>query len=112
MYAMAPDVDTMFKVSGLLSFNYKNFMIGTELSWNTAAYGDIDKNDFAKVKKHTQDKLDHKYINEVLDGINPTAENMAKWICDEVTRLCEQGICYKVDVQESEGNIATYEVTE
>lgn len=68
--------------------------------------------DFAKVKKHIQDKLDHKYINEVLDGINPTAENMAKWICDEVTRLCEQGICYMVNVQESEGNVATYEVTE
>jgi hypothetical protein len=50
IYAMAPDVDTMFKVSGLLSFNYKNFMVGAELSWNTAAYGDIDKSDFAKVK--------------------------------------------------------------
>lgn len=50
IYAMAPDVDIMFKVSGLLSFNYRNFMIGTELAWNTTAYGDIDKNDFAKVK--------------------------------------------------------------
>ena len=32
-----------------------------------------------------------------------TTENMAKWICDNVKN------CYKVTVQESEGNIATYE---
>ena len=37
---------------------------------------------------------------------NPTAENMAKWICDNVPH------CYKVEVQESEGNTATYEVDE
>lgn len=68
--------------------------------------------DFTKIKKEVHDVLDHKYINEVLPELNPTAENMAKWICDKVTSICEVGCCYKVTVQESEGNIATYERVE
>ena len=65
--------------------------------------------DFKKVKECIHSKLDHKYINDMVD-FNPTAENMSKWICDEVTMICPIGIrCYKVEVQESEGNIATYE---
>ena len=68
--------------------------------------------DFAKIKKEIHGTLDHANINEVLPNINPTAENMAKWICDKVTDLCEVGYCYKVTVQESEGNIATYENTD
>ena len=64
--------------------------------------------DFTEIKKKISDKLDHKVINDVVD-FNPTAENMAKWICDKVTKLCETGKCYKVEVQESEGNIAIYE---
>lgn len=66
--------------------------------------------DFALVKKNITEVLDHAYINDVVKDINPTAENMAKWICDKVTALCEVGYCYKVSVQESEGNIAVYEV--
>lgn len=59
--------------------------------------------DFTHIKQQVQDKLDHKNLNEELD-FNPTAENMAKWICEEIP------YCYKVDVQESEGNIASYEL--
>lgn len=61
--------------------------------------------DFTNIKKMIHDKLDHQYINEVpeLQGINPTAENIAKWIYEQIVT------CYKVTVQESEGNIATYE---
>ena len=66
--------------------------------------------DFALVKKEIHGVLDHSNINDVLDNkINPTAENMAKWICDKVSELCEVGYCYKVEVQESEGNVAIYE---
>lgn len=65
--------------------------------------------DFAKVKASVHGMLDHQYLNQLLPEINPTAENMAKWICDRVTDICEVGYCYKVTVQESEGNIATYE---
>lgn len=64
--------------------------------------------DFAKIKKEIHGVLDHQFLNEIID-FNPTAENMAKWICDKVTTLCEYGYCYKVSVQESEGNIAIYE---
>ena len=59
--------------------------------------------DFAQVKKEIHGFLDHGYINELLPDINPTAENMAKWICEQIVG------CYRVDVQESEGNIASYE---
>ena len=58
--------------------------------------------DFTHIKKQIHDQLDHKYLNDIVD-FNPTAENMARWICDNVPN------CYRVDVQESEGNIATYE---
>ena len=61
--------------------------------------------DFKHIKNKISDKLDHKYINDVVD-FNPTAENMSKWICDQIPH------CYKVSVQESEGNIAIYEVDE
>ena len=59
--------------------------------------------DFSHVKNAIQEKLDHKYLNEVVD-FNPTAENMAKWICDQIPK------CYKVSGQESEGNVAEYAV--
>lgn len=65
--------------------------------------------DFAKVKKEIHGYLDHGYLNDLLPGLNPTAENMCKWICQKVNELCEVGFCYKVEVQESEGNVATYE---
>lgn len=58
--------------------------------------------DFKHIKELISDKLDHQYINNVVD-FNPTAENIAKWICEQVP------YCYKVSVQESEGNIAIYE---
>ena len=58
--------------------------------------------DFAHIKKIIHDRLDHQYLNDILP-FNPTAENMAKWICEQVEN------CYKVSVQESEGNIAIYE---
>lgn len=66
--------------------------------------------DFAKVKQEIHGLLDHSCINDVVAPLNPTAENMARWICMRVTDICEVGCCYKVEVQESEGNIAVYEV--
>lgn len=57
--------------------------------------------DFTKIKESIHGYLDHGNFNELLP-FNPTAENIAKWICDRIPE------CYKVSVQESEGNIATY----
>lgn len=58
--------------------------------------------DFSDIKRLVTDHLDHACLNDVFD-FNPTAENIARWICDKVAN------CYRVDVQESEGNIASYE---
>ena len=58
--------------------------------------------DFTHIKREVQDKLDHKFLNDVVE-FNPTAENIAKWVCEQIPN------CYRVSVQESEGNVATYE---
>lgn len=58
--------------------------------------------DFKHIKNMVSKKLDHAYLNEVVD-FNPTAENIAKWVCDQIPG------CYKVSVKESEGNTAIYE---
>ena len=59
--------------------------------------------DFTHVKQQIHGYLDHGNFNELLP-FNPTAENIAKWICDQIPH------CYRVEVQESFGNIAVYEV--
>lgn len=59
--------------------------------------------DFSHIKEKIHKKLDHTFLNEVIPG-NTTAENIAKWVCENVGETC-----YKVQVQESEGNIAIYE---
>jgi 6-pyruvoyltetrahydropterin/6-carboxytetrahydropterin synthase len=58
--------------------------------------------DFKHVKNVIHDYLDHRFLNERLN-FNPTAENIAKWALEQIPT------CYKVSVQESEGNIAIYE---
>ena len=58
--------------------------------------------DFTHVKEMIHGKLDHANLNEVLQ-FNPTAENIARWIVDQIPS------CYRADVQESENNIASYE---
>ena len=58
--------------------------------------------DFTRVKETVMSRLDQAVINDVLD-MNPTAENIARWIVDNVEN------CYRAEVQESEGNIAIYE---
>ena len=67
--------------------------------------------DFTAIKSIVKDRLDHKNLNEVLN-FNPTAENIAKWVADKINyhfRSEKLGTyCSKVQVQESEGNIAEW----
>lgn len=49
-YGFATDIDMIYKISPQLIYSYKNFMFGWEMSWTTAAYGNIDYNDFGKIK--------------------------------------------------------------
>lgn len=75
--------------------------------------------DFTKIKKIIHGQLDHRCLNDI-EGLgfevisvaglslerlekNPTAERVAKWIFMQIDD------CYRVDVQESVGNVATYE---
>jgi len=58
--------------------------------------------DFKHIKDKIHGYLDHGNLNELLP-FNPTAENIARWIVDQIPQ------CYKASVQESEGNIAIYE---
>lgn len=58
--------------------------------------------DFSHIKQAVKNKLDHKNLNDILP-FNTTAENMARWICDQIDT------CYKVEVKESEANTAIYE---
>lgn len=59
--------------------------------------------DFSLINEQIKNVLDHKNLNEVL-SFNPTAENIAKWIVDNVRN------CYRAEVQESNGNTAIYEI--
>ena len=54
--------------------------------------------DFTLIKKKISAALDHKNL-----PFNPTAENIARWICDNVENA------YRVEVWESEMNMAAYE---
>lgn len=59
--------------------------------------------DFKHIKNRIHGYLDHGNLNELL-SFNPTAENIARWIVEQIPE------CYKASIQESEGNIATYEI--
>lgn len=58
--------------------------------------------DFGHIKEAIQSKLDHQHLNDILP-FNPTAENIAHWVCEQIPT------CFKVEVKESENNMAIYE---
>ncbi|MBR6945783.1 MAG: 6-carboxytetrahydropterin synthase QueD [Prevotella sp.] len=70
---------------------------------------ELDRNgmvvDFTHIKKLVKGQLDHKLLNDVIP-CQPTAENIARWLTEQIPN------CYRADVQESEGNMASYEVDE
>ena len=57
--------------------------------------------DFTLIKEIVHKRLDHQNLNELLP-FNPTAENIARWVVDNVP------YCYRADVWESRDNKASY----
>ncbi|MDD5259569.1 MAG: 6-carboxytetrahydropterin synthase QueD [bacterium] len=71
--------------------------------------------DFHDLKKKVEDalaKLDHGYLNESapFDKINPTSENLAKYIFASLNRHLPSAVCRlsKITVWESDTACATY----
>lgn len=61
--------------------------------------------DFSHIKAKITKRLDHKYLNELFE-FNTTAENLAKWISDELTD--DRVTCFKVELSESPNNTVIY----
>ncbi|MDZ7264047.1 MAG: 6-carboxytetrahydropterin synthase QueD [candidate division KSB1 bacterium] len=71
--------------------------------------------DFKQLKRQLHgivDAFDHKFLNEVapFDHVNPTSENMAKFIFDSLKQRIPPPLrVMAVSVGESENYVATYE---
>ena len=106
-------VKKTFEVAGShqLRLNYKSKCENVHgHNWIVTVYckaEELDDNgmvvDFGHIKQSIMDVLDHKHLNDVV-RFNPTAENIARWIVERIHN------CYKADVQESMGNVASYEL--
>lgn len=76
-------------------------------NWLVKVYCKGDKLDKAgmlidfKEIKGIVDQLDHKNLNLVVP-VNPTAENLAKYICELVPH------CWQVEIHEAKGSVARY----
>ncbi len=71
--------------------------------------------DFGIIKtmlKHILDELDHAYLNEVksLNGLNPTSENLARFIFERMAKELEEqpARVYEVEICESERSSVVY----
>jgi 6-pyruvoyltetrahydropterin/6-carboxytetrahydropterin synthase len=78
---------------------------------------DVDENgllfDFADLKKRlrtTADYLDHQFINDLkpFDEINPSAENIAKFICEDIQKTLDTAAISYVKVWETPTSFAIY----
>ncbi|MDP8204849.1 MAG: 6-carboxytetrahydropterin synthase QueD [Candidatus Tenebribacter mawsonii] len=68
--------------------------------------------DFGEVKKNLKEimmMLDHTYLNELdhFKGINPTSENIAKFIYKEMKKRIEVPFCKMTDVEVWESDITS-----
>lgn len=87
-------------------------------NWIVTVYMQADKlnedgmiMDFKHVKNQIMKKFDHKYFNDVVPNLNPTAENLSRYFMSLLPYdESKNSFCYRVDVQETEGNIASFEV--
>ncbi len=71
----------------------------------------IDFRDAKRLLKQVTDRLDHNYLNEVppFDRTNPTTENIARFIFDELAKTLPKGVRpASVTSWESQGCGVTY----
>lgn len=76
----------------------------------------VDFGDIKKVLRQAMAYLDHQFINDLkpFDILNPSAENMAKWFCEEMQRGLDEGMAKvpvrieAVRVWETDTSVATY----
>lgn len=97
------------KCENVHGHNYKVqvAVAGPELDENGLLY------DFAELKKRlraTSEYLDHQFINDLkpFDTLNPSAENIAKFFCDEIQKDLTTAAITFVKVWETETSCATY----
>lgn len=74
----------------------------------------VDFVEFKKIiKEKIEDRLDHKYLNDIFGTTNSTAEYMAKWIAEQINEglkeNCIDARCTKVELNETAKNMAIYE---
>lgn len=83
----------------------------------SVAGDDVDENgllfDFAELKKLLRKKseyLDHQYMNDLkpFDEINPSAENIARFFCEEIQKELTNAKVASVRVWETDTSSATY----
>ena len=76
----------------------------------------VDFVDMQAVIRAVVDRLDHRFLNDLapFDRLNPSAENLAKYFCDEITpQLRDQRLCIQaVTVWETDLTSATYRPTQ
>jgi 6-pyruvoyltetrahydropterin/6-carboxytetrahydropterin synthase len=81
------------------------------------AGADVDENglllDFADLKRRlrsTSERLDHQFINDLepFDVINPSAENLARYFCEEIQKDLRTAAISYVKVWETDTSCATY----
>jgi 6-pyruvoyltetrahydropterin/6-carboxytetrahydropterin synthase len=72
----------------------------------------IDFRDLKRLTNEVLARLDHSNINEVapFDVINPTSENIARWLCEELRpKLSARGVTLaRIDVKENENSCVSY----
>ncbi len=76
----------------------------------------VDFVDIKRAMKEINEYWDHKFINDLppFDTLNPTAENMAIWFCQQMQEKLQAGLAQvpvtikEVTVWETEKNIAVY----
>ena len=61
-----------------------NYIIKVELESEDLNEYDFvqDYGELSKIKKHIDDKFDHRHLNDVMENVNPTAELIAKYFYD------------------------------